>query len=173
MNCASARSNFASLPFSTTKRAPDILAAAAKSISPVASPNSTWSLGVNAKLRWLPWRRISTLPVSSCRPARRRTAGWAAPRAGGQLGIELGRLGLALLQRFLEGCDLGHQRVGALALALGHADLLAELLAPGLDALALGDGGAAAPCRPRASRPTAARGCASSGRRRRRRVLPG
>jgi len=34
--------------------------------------------------------------------------------------------------------------IGVLAFALGHADLLAERLAPGLDRLALGDGGAAA-----------------------------
>ena len=52
-------------PCSTTKRAPEIFAAAAKSISPVASPSATWSLGAKLKLRWLPTRRSSTLPVSS------------------------------------------------------------------------------------------------------------
>src|SRR5471032_736810 len=65
MNWAIARSSRARRFLSTTKRAPDILLAAAKSISPVASPRSTWSLGWKAKLRWLPVRRISTLPVSS------------------------------------------------------------------------------------------------------------
>jgi len=54
------------------------------------------------------------------------------------------RLGLALLQALLEVGDLGHQRVGRLALALGDADLAAERLAPGLRRLALGDGGAPA-----------------------------
>ena len=140
MNCAMARSSLASLPFSTTKRAPDILLAAAKSISPVASPSATWSLGAKAKLRWLPTRRISTLPVSSVpsgtssngrlgSTSRRRVSSASSSAASG----------LALLQRLLERRDLGHQRIGRLALALGNADLLAERLAPALDALALRD----------------------------------
>src|SRR6185437_11451828 len=61
-----------------------------------------------------------------------------------QLVVELGGLRLAFLQRVLERRDLGHGGVGTFALALGDADLLAELLAPGLDALGFGDGGAAA-----------------------------
>ena len=51
---------------------------------------------------------------------------------------------LAVLQALLEGRDLGHGCIGVLALAFGHADLLAERLAPGLDGFAVGDGGAAA-----------------------------
>ncbi len=65
MNCARARSRRARCFFRNTKRAPEILAADAKSISPVASPSATWSLGWKEKLRWLPTRRISTLAVSS------------------------------------------------------------------------------------------------------------
>ena len=65
MNCARARSSRARCAFRNTKREPDILTAAAKSISPVASPSATWSFGGKLKLRWLPSRRISTLPVSS------------------------------------------------------------------------------------------------------------
>jgi hypothetical protein len=61
-----------------------------------------------------------------------------------QLLVEAGGFGLALLQGRLEGRDLGHQRLGWLALALGDADLAAQRLALGLRRLALGDGGAAA-----------------------------
>ena len=55
---------------------------------------------------------------------RRRDGARLAPR---QLGIELGGQRLALLERLFEARDLGHQRVGGLALALGDADLLAEI----------------------------------------------
>lgn len=59
--------------------------------------------------------------------------------------VEAAGLTLAVLEALLEICDLRHQRVGILALALGDADLLAERLAPGLDGFALRDRGAAAP----------------------------
>ena len=58
--------------------------------------------------------------------------------------VETAGLVLAVLQALFERGDLGHQRIGVLALALGHADLLAERLALRLDGLALGDGRAAA-----------------------------
>jgi hypothetical protein len=62
----------------------------------------------------------------------------------GQLLIEALGLRFARLQRGLEGGDLGHQRLGGLALGLGGTDLAAERLALGLGGLALGDGSAPA-----------------------------
>jgi hypothetical protein len=95
---------------------------------------------VKLKLRWLPIRRISTLPVSSV-PSGTSSNGRLGStfEAAGQLGIQLGRHGLTFLERLLERGDFGHQRIGRLTLALGDADLLAERLAPALDALALRD----------------------------------
>ena len=65
MKAPSARSRRASAPLSTTKRAPDMRLAAAKSISPSASPISTWSLASKSKLLGSPTLRISRLALSS------------------------------------------------------------------------------------------------------------
>ena len=65
MNCASARCRRAMPPRSTTKRAPEMRAAASKSSPPNFTPRSTWSSGVKSNSRGVPWRRTSTLAVSS------------------------------------------------------------------------------------------------------------
>jgi len=61
---AIARSSLASSPNMVTKRAPDILAARAKSI-PKAAPTSSCSFGSKEKLRCDPERRTSTFVLSS------------------------------------------------------------------------------------------------------------
>src|SRR6185437_7593634 len=65
MKAASARSSRASPPLRTTKRAPEIFPARAKSICRKPSPSATWSFGVKAKLRGEPWLRKSLLSRSS------------------------------------------------------------------------------------------------------------
>ena len=65
MKLASARSMCASAPDSTTKRAPDILAAVSKSIRPSASPMSKCSLGVKSNAGLSPQVRISSFAASS------------------------------------------------------------------------------------------------------------
>ncbi len=102
-------------------------------------------MGGKLKLRWLPTRWISTLRglVGAVRHVVERQIGQHL-EAARQFGFEFGGKRLALLQPILEARDLGHQRIGVLAFALGHADLLAERLALGLGGFALGDGGTAA-----------------------------
>ncbi len=64
MNCASARCSRARSPRRNEKRAPETLAAVAKSSSPSASPTSVWSFGAKPKVRGVPQRRTSTLSDS-------------------------------------------------------------------------------------------------------------
>src|SRR5579863_7908080 len=65
MNWPSARSRRASAPRRTTKRAPAILAAVAKSIMPSASPSSKCCFGWNPRSRGSPCWLSTTLAVSS------------------------------------------------------------------------------------------------------------
>ena len=65
MNWPSARSSRASGPRSTTKRAPAIFAAAAKSIMPSASPSSKCCFGWKPRSRGSPCCFSTTLAVSS------------------------------------------------------------------------------------------------------------
>mmetsp|Transcript_60027 Transcript_60027/g.142064 ORF Transcript_60027/g.142064 Transcript_60027/m.142064 type:complete len:250 (+) Transcript_60027:134-883(+) len=64
MNCASARCRRATGPFRKVKREPDSLAPVSKS-RPSGAPRSTWSFTSKSKLRGVPQRRTSMLPVSS------------------------------------------------------------------------------------------------------------
>ena len=64
MNWASARCSRARSPRRNEKRAPDTLAAVAKSSRPSASPTSVWSFGAKPKVRGVPQRRTSTLSAS-------------------------------------------------------------------------------------------------------------
>ena len=65
MNDPSARSSFASGPLVTTKRAPEIFAAASKSIIPNASPISKCCFGAKSNVGGVPTFLISLLSRSS------------------------------------------------------------------------------------------------------------
>ena len=135
MNCSSARSSRASAPFSTTNRAPDIFAAASKSMRPSASPISKCSLGLkpSGNVGALPCWRSSTLSFSSLP---------SGVSSSGRLGIAAKlrferprRLPLRRLQlrhRRLEPGDLGAIVVGRdnILARHRHADLLRNGVAP-------------------------------------------
>ena len=145
MNCAIARSSLASRPFRKTKRAPEILAGGGKVHLARGLAQRHVILGLEGEVALVadPADLDIAGLVGAVRHVVERQVGQHFETMR-QLLVEALRLGLALLQVLLEGSDLGHQRLGRLALALGDADLAAQRLAPGLGRLALGDGGAAA-----------------------------
>ena len=172
MNCASARCRRASCPRSTVKRAPDSLAPASPSSQPLRAPSSTWSLTAKSKLRGVPQRCCSTLPVSSlpgrhrfvrqvreC-PARSRRSRPRIVSSRASRGLEL----------VAETGDLGHQRGDVLALGLRLADRLGARVAQVLQLLGAGLDAACArlPAIPARRRRGRSRGCRAGARRVRR-----
>ena len=139
MKWPSARSSRARAPRSSTKRAPDIFAAVAKSISPSASPREwcSWALFIRLGS---PWRRISTLSDSSA-PSGTPVIGGVGQAAEQHL-QRLGGDALFLLEdrhALLDLGDLVDQRLGpSAALFLDAADLLGRLIAAALQLLQLG-----------------------------------
>ncbi len=134
------------------KRAPESLTPVSKS-SPMAAPRSTWSRAGKPSGAGLPPRppaglhlRTSTLPASSAPDGHAvvRQVGHQLQQAV-QLGLDDFEPGGGGIEFRLERAHLGHHAIGALALGLELADLLAQAVAlalqvfgAGLQRLALG-----------------------------------
>ena len=124
MNCAMARSSRARCFFRNTKRAPEILAADGEVHLAGRLAQRHVVLGLEGEVALA--ADAADLDVAGLVGAVRHVVERQVGQhleAVRQLLVELGGLGLALLQGLLEGRDLGHQRIGRLALALGDADL--------------------------------------------------